>query len=236
MITRFSTGNYVSFCDELIKRDAGLLQIVDQYGYPPFWSRPPGFATLVHIILEQQVSLASAMAAYTRLLEKCGQVQPQTILQLSDAELKSCYFSRQKIVYARSLAEAFVTGRINPDDLDARPDKAVRTILQQVKGIGTWTTDIYLIFALHRADVFPAGDLAVINACKQLKGLPIHTPRETMVQLAEAWQPYRSLAAFLLWHYYIKSRNIRILPGMYSVGDDVSKREELPPLESSSSL
>lgn len=236
MITCFNAGNYVSFCDELTKRDAGLQQIVEQYGYPPFWSRPPGFATLVHIILEQQVSLASAMAAYTRLSEKCGQVQPQAILQLSDAELKSCYFSRQKIVYVRSLAEAFISGRINPDDFATLPDEAVRTLLKQVKGIGNWTSDIYLIFALHRTDVFPAGDLAVINACKQLKGLPTHTPRETIVQLAEAWQPYRSLAAFLLWHYYIKRRNIRILPGMYSVGEDMLKREELPPLESSSSL
>ena len=236
MITRFDAGNYFSLCDELAKRDAGLLQIVERYGYPPLWSRPPGFATLVHIILEQQVSLASAMAAYTRLVETCGQVRPQEILQLPDAVLKSCYFSRQKIVYVRSLAEAFASGRINPDDLDTHTDEEVRAILQQVKGIGNWTADIYLIFALHRADVFPAGDLAVINACKLLLQLPVHTPRETIVQLAEAWKPYRSIAAFLLWHYYIKRRNIRILPGMYAVADALPKTEELPPLRSSSSL
>lgn len=217
MIADFNAGNYRSFCDELTRRDADLLRVVRQYGYPPLWSRPPGFSTLVHIILEQQVSLASAMAAYTRLAEKCRPVSPEAVLQLSDAELKSCYFSRQKIGYARSLAAAFTSGRIHPESFTGRTDDEIRVILKQVKGIGDWTADVYLIFAMHRADIFPAGDLAVINACKLLKQLPVPTPRETIVQLAGAWTPYRSLAAFLLWHYYINRRNIRIAPGMYSL-------------------
>lgn len=216
MIVDFNAGNYRSFCDELTRRDADLLRIVQQYGYPPLWSRAGGFATLVHIILEQQVSLASALAAYTKLTEICRPVSPEAVLQLSDADLKSCYFSRQKIGYVRSLAAAFASGRINPESFAARTDADIRAILKQVKGIGDWTADVYLIFAMHRADIFPAGDLALVNACKLLKQLPVHTPRETIVQLAEAWKPYRSLAAFLLWHYYIKRRNIRIAPGMYS--------------------
>ena len=217
MITCFNRDNYFLLCDELANRDARLMQVVQQWGYPPLWSRPAGFATLVHIILEQQVSLASALAAYTRLVEKCGVVSAGAILLLSDAELKSCYFSRQKISYVRSLAEAFISGRINPESLAGRKDEEVRTILKQVKGIGDWTADVYLIFALHRADVFPAGDLAVVNACKLLLQLPLNTPRETILHIAGSWKPYRSIAAFLLWHYYIKRRNIQIAPGMYGV-------------------
>ncbi|MBE7168946.1 MAG: DNA-3-methyladenine glycosylase 2 family protein [Williamsia sp.] len=236
MITRFHADNYIALCDELAAQDPSLGQIIQQYGHPPLWSRAAGFATLVHIILEQQVSLASAMAAYTKLVEKCGQVSPQAVLLLSDADLKSCYFSRQKIVYVRSLAEAFVSGRIKPESFEERTGEEIRMILKQVKGVGDWTVDVYLIFALHHADIFPAGDLAVINAFKLLKGLPVHTSRESIIQTAEAWKPYRSIAAFLLWHYYIKRRNIRLLPGMYAVTDAVPKTEELLPGGSSSSL
>ena len=216
MITHFNAGNYHFLCDELAAKDNHLKMILQQYGYPPLWSRVAGFSTLVHIILEQQVSLASAMAAYTKLVEKCGVISPENILQLSDAELKACYFSRQKTVYVRSLAEAFASGRINQTNFADYTDDEVRMVLKQVKGIGDWTVDVYLIFAMHRVDIFPAGDLAVVNACKLVKQLPVQVMREAITEIAAAWKPYRSIAAMLLWHYYIKRKNIIISPSMFS--------------------
>lgn len=192
--------------------------ILQQYGYPPLWWRPARFSTLVHIILEQQVSLSSAMAAYTKLTEKCGLISPENVLQLSDADLKACYFSRQKIVYVRSLAAAFISERIDPASFAVLTNDEIRMILKQVKGIGDWTVDVYLIFAMQRADIFPAGDLAVVNACKQVKLLPVQVTREAIMQTAAAWKPFRSIAAMLLWHYYIKRRNITISASMFSAG------------------
>ena len=212
----FGPANYYLLCDELAARDVHLKAILHQYGYPPLWRRPAGFDTLVHIILEQQVSLASAMAAYTRLQNWCGSITPEKVLQLSNADLKACYFSRQKTVYVRSLAEAFVSGKIDPARLGEHTNDEVRAILQQVKGIGGWTADVYLLFAMQRADVFPIGDLAVVNACKELMQLPAHTSREEILQIAAAWYPYRSIAAMLLWHYYIGRRKISISPAMFS--------------------
>lgn len=216
MILNFDASNFKQLCKELAGRDGHLQLILDEWGYPPLWSRQPGFATLIHIILEQQVSLASAMAAYNRLLEKCGTITPENVLALSDAELKACYFSRQKTVYARSLAEAILTGKVELKEIRQMPDEKIRTMLKQVKGIGDWTVDVFLIFTLHRADVFPAGDLAVVNACKLLKQLPVLTSREAIVLIAEAWRPYRTVAAMLLWHYYIKRRKINLSAAAFS--------------------
>ena len=210
MITTFNAGNYHSFCDEVSKNDDHLKMILQQYGYPPLWTRPAGFGTLVHMILEQQVSLASAMAAYTKLAGKCDEITPENILQLSDADLKACYFSRQKTGYVRSLATAFLSKQLDTADFDLRPDDEIWMILKQVKGIGDWTVDVYLIFAMQRADVFPAGDLAVVNAYKLVSQLPGPITREDIRLTAGAWKPYRSIAAMLLWHYYIKKRNITI--------------------------
>ena len=173
------------------------------------WTRPASFATLIHIILEQQVSLASAKAAFNKLKEKIGQITPAKLLQLSDEELRACYFSRQKTVYARHLAEAFISKKIQLNKLTASHDDHVRGVLKQVKGIGDWTADVYLLFALQRTDIFPIGDLAMVNALKEVKQLPVHTSKEEMLLLADAWRPYRSIAAMMLWHHYIKTRNIK---------------------------
>lgn len=173
------------------------------------WTRPATFATLIHIVLEQQVSLASARAAFNKLKEKIGQITPAKLLKLTDEELRACYFSRQKTVYARHLAEALISKKIQLNKLTTSQDDEVRVILKQVKGIGDWTADVYLLFALQRTDVFPIGDLAMVNALKEVKQLPANTPRETILALAEHWRPYRSIAAMLLWHHYIKTRNIK---------------------------
>ena len=174
------------------------------------WSRPATFESLVHIILEQQVSLASAKAALEKLREKTGTITPGKILLLSDAELRACYFSRQKTVYTRCLAEAIASKKLQLKKLTTAPDDEIRTELKKIKGIGDWTVDVYLLFVLQRADVFPTGDLAMMNALKQIKQLPAHTSKEAIMALAEAWRPNRSLATMLLWHHYIKTRNIKL--------------------------
>ena len=170
-MNRFEEENFRLLCDELIKRDSDLKLIIEQYNYPPMWIRDNTFATLILTILEQQVSLASAFAAFQKLKEKIALITPQNVLQLSDEELRECYFSRQKIVYARGLANALINEEINLQQFEFEEDSVVRTTLKKFKGIGEWTTDIYLIHALRRLDIFPLGDLALVNAMKEIKRL-----------------------------------------------------------------
>jgi len=206
MHATFSTNNFHTHCDALAANDPDLLSVIHTYGYPPMWQRPNTFETLVHIILEQQVSLASALAALNKLREKVTIITPEAVLALTDAELKACYFSRQKTIYTRHLAEALVTGKLNLEALPTLPNEEIRIILSQLKGIGNWTIDIYLIFVLQRADIFPLGDLAAVNALKQLKQLPKDTNRETLPAIIEQWAPRRTIATMLLWHYYLSLR------------------------------
>lgn len=201
----FSKRTFKSFCDKAAAMDADLAAIIKAHGYPPMWNRPNTFETLVHIILEQQVSLASALAALNKLREKIGDVTPANLLKLSDGELKACYFSRQKTAYARHLANALVSGALQLDELPMLPSEEVRNRLTALKGIGNWTVDIYLIFVLQRPDVFPLGDLAAVSALKRVKQLPKDTPREALDALVNNWQPYRTMATMLLWHYYLSS-------------------------------
>jgi DNA-3-methyladenine glycosylase II len=210
MIYQFSEENFQQLCSQLAKKDPHLKAILKQYSYPPMWQRPASFATLIHIILEQQVSLASALAAFNKLKQKIGTVTPQKLLQLSDEELRACYFSRQKTGYARHLANAIISGELNLKKLSSGHDDEIRAALTQIKGIGNWTVDVYLLFALQRSDVFPVGDLAMVNALKEVKQLPKHTSREDIIALAESWRPHRSIATMLLWHHYIKTRNIKL--------------------------
>jgi DNA-3-methyladenine glycosylase II len=205
-----TTENFGSICDFLIEKDEDLKFIFDQYGYPPFWTRPNSFATLVLTILEQQVSLLSAYAAYTRLKEKLEPITPESLLALTDEELRSCYFSRQKIVYTRGLARALISNEINLERMESLPDETVRARLIKLKGIGNWTVDIYLIHALRRTDIFPTGDLALVNAVRMIKE-DKNLTKEAIVHLSLPWKPYRSVATMMFWHYYIKKRNIRLL-------------------------
>ena len=197
-------------CDLLADRDADLKAIIDQHGYPPMWSRPNIFQTLILTILEQQVSLASAYAAYKKLKDKTGFVTPQKILALSAEELRACYFSRQKTVYAKELATAIVKKKINLKKLSFASDDDVRNILKEVKGIGDWTVDIYLIHALQRTDLFPLGDVALVNSLKETKRLDKNVTKAEMLAVAELWRPYRTIATMILWHHYIKKRGLKI--------------------------
>jgi DNA-3-methyladenine glycosylase II len=202
----FSSETLRPLCDKLAKNDVYLKSIITQYGYPPFWSRPATFPSLILFILEQQVSLASAKAAFDKLQQKIGAVIPSKILLLTDEELKACYFSRQKTTYARCLAEAIISKQINLKKLAACSDEEVRTALTQVKGIGNWTADVYLMMSLQRCNLFPGGDIALINSAREVLQLPKQTSREEILAIAEKWAPYRTIAAFLLWHAYLCKR------------------------------
>jgi DNA-3-methyladenine glycosylase II len=205
MINSFTQSNYHSICDKLAKADADLTTIMKAHGYPPLWSRPNTFETLVHIILEQQVSLASALSALNKLKEKVQELTPARVLLLTDEEFRACYCSRQKTQYIKYLAEALVSGQINLTELEHLPDDDIRAKLITLKGIGHWTIDVYLMFALKRADIFPIGDLAAVNALKRIKGLPASITKEEVMTIAKNWQPYRTVATMLLWHFYLSA-------------------------------
>ena len=209
MFATFSKDNLHSSYDLLASRDKHLKSILRQYGYPPLWVRPNTFETLVLTILEQQVSLASAYSAYKKLKEKI-KITPKNLLELSDKELRNCYLSRQKIVYTRELANAINGKKISLKKFETLPDDVVRNELKALKGIGDWTVDIYLLHALRRTDIFPIGDLALVNSLKMVTQLPLQT-KQDLIDYSTRWRPYRSIATMLFWHYYIKKKNINIL-------------------------
>jgi DNA-3-methyladenine glycosylase II len=191
----------------LSERDADLAQVLADLGAPPMWSREPGFPSLIHIILEQQVSLASAKAAFNRLLAVASPLTPQRFLELDDASLKSIGFSRQKTIYSRLLAESIAQGRLSLDILETMDDETARSALLQIKGIGPWTADIYLLMALQRPDVWPSGDLALARAVQVVKRLSFHPSTIQLNEIAQLWQPWRAVAARLLWHFYLNKRH-----------------------------
>ena len=155
-------------------------------------------------------ALAAAYAAFNRLKNKIGTVTPGKILSLTDEELRACYFTRQKIVYAKGLAEAVQSRTIQLKKMESLPDEEVRARLIQLKGIGNWTVDVYLMHALRRTDLFPLGDLALVNSLKQVKKLKPETSKEKMLAIAEPWRPYRTIASMILWHDYLKRKGTKI--------------------------
>jgi DNA-3-methyladenine glycosylase II len=169
------------------------------------WAREPGFPTLIHIILEQQVSLASARAAFDRLLVAASPLTPARFLELDDATLKTIGFSRQKTAYGRELAQTILGGRLNLAELETQDDATVRSELMAIKGIGPWTSDIYLLVALRRPDVWPSGDLALAAAAQGVKQLATRPTPDELDALGKNWRPWRAVAARLLWHYYLSN-------------------------------
>jgi len=192
----------------IAEADPQLGASVERYGPPPLWSREPSYATLVHLILEQQVSLASAQAAFDRLGAALdGSVEPEGLLGLSDTELRAIGFSRQKTGYARTLANAVLEGFDLPA-LAAMPDDEVRRALIAMPGIGPWTADIYLTMCLLRPDVWPHGDLALATSARDLLELEARPTFAELGAIAERWHPYRAVAARILWHDYLQRRGL----------------------------
>ena len=202
-LTRSSLAAAVA---ELAGRDRDLAGIVTRFGHPPLWDREPGFGTLLHIVLEQQVSLASARAAFDRLTTAAHPLTPTRFLALSDPELLAIGFSRQKARYGRALAEALETGALDLDAVATLDDAAAARELEAIPGIGPWTSTIYLLMVLGRPDVWPSGDIALAAAVGEVIGLDHRPASDEMAAIGERWRPWRSVAARLFWHDYLARR------------------------------
>lgn len=188
----------------LLDIDPLFAKLRDEFGYPPCFKRPGGFVTLLKIILEQQVSLASAAAVFQKLRHATGEVTPENLLDCSDDQLHNFGFSRQKLQYARGLAEALLTQRLRLSTLPVLTNGEAKRYLMQIKGIGEWTADVYLLMAEERPDVFPAGDLALQLSWQQCNDLPAKPTAEELAVTARRWRPFRSTAAKWLWHAYLE--------------------------------
>ena len=193
----------------LTERDEHLAEVVLTYGRPPLWVREPGFPTLVYIILEQQVSLASAKAAFDRLQAAVEPLTPRRFLKLGDRELLGIGFSRQKTLYTRLLAESLARRHFDLGYLQDLSDDTAHKMLVAFKGIGRWTADIYLLSALRRPDIWPTGDLALATAVKEVKRLRKRPSPEKLEALSAPWRPWRAVAARLFWHAYLSKRGLK---------------------------
>jgi DNA-3-methyladenine glycosylase II len=194
----------------LAAADPVLGASVERFGPPPLWARDPSYATLVHLILEQQVSLASAQAAFDRLVVAIGEPNPTGLLGLDDVQLRAIGFSRQKAGYARDLAEALLDDGFDLDALTSLPDDAVRAELVRLRGIGRWTADVYLTMCLLRPDVWPHGDQALATAAMEVADLGQRPTFAQLGEMAERWRPYRAVAARILWHHYLRVRGLPV--------------------------
>ena len=192
----------------LCQQDRDLARAFAEAGTPPPRSRPAGFDSLVDIILAQQVSTASHRAIRQRLLDKVGSVTPESLLILGDLDYAAIGFSRQKVIYARGLAEAVSDGRLDLMRVARLADEEAMAELIALKGVGRWTAEIYLMFCLGRPDVLPAGDLALREAAGVVKRKRKRPDEAALRRMGESWRPWRSVAARLLWHYYAFSREM----------------------------
>ena len=190
----------------LASRDKDLAHLFQTDGVPPLWARKPCFSTLIHIILEQQVSLASALAMYRRLEQNLLPFTPQRFVIAGSSYLRSLGVTRQKSAYCINVANAILDGQLNLKALSRMDDIAVVSALTKIKGIGPWTAKIYLLMALRRPDVWPPGDIALMNTLKKIKKLQTHPSPAALSAITEAWRPFRSVAARMLWHHYLSEK------------------------------
>lgn len=191
----------------LLNQDAVFEKINQQYGIPVQPKRPQGFQTLVLLILEQQVSVDSAKATFIKLKTAIPDFSIEKVFSFSDEDFRACGVSRQKTKYIKGLAETILSKELDLESLAFKDADVVREELIKIKGIGNWTIDIYLMFCLESLDIIPLGDIAVVNTMKEL--LDIHT-KEEMEIYAQKWKPYRSVATYFLWHYYLEKRGRKI--------------------------
>jgi DNA-3-methyladenine glycosylase II len=190
----------------LAHRDKHLSTVLANYGHPPLWRRPTGFSTLVRIILEQQVSLQSAAAMFARLTASISPFVPERFMQLGESHLRALGVTRQKAAYLLHLSSSMAEGGLKVAHLSRMSDGDAKLALMRIKGIGSWSADVYLLMAMRRPDIWPAGDLALAVAIKDLRGLPIRPGPKELEQLAENWRPYRAVAARMLWQYYLRPK------------------------------
>src|SRR5215203_4302663 len=188
---------------KLAARDKTLAGILAAHGDPPLWRRATGFPTLVHIILEQQVSLKSAKSMLNRLEAAIHPFTPVRFIELGDTYLRSLGLTRQKSAYLLHLSTSIIDGELRFTRLARMSDDEVRLLLTRIKGIGSWSADVYLLMAMRRADIWPAGDLALAVAMKDLNGLPNRPGPNELEEFAEKWRPHRAVAARMLWQYYL---------------------------------
>lgn len=190
----------------LAQKDPDLASILEQFGPPPMWQRRPGFATLIHIILEQQVSLAAAASMFARLQQHTDPLEPGRLLELGEGHLRTLGLTRQKTAYCLHLSEILATRKLKLESLSGMDDESVKTALMQVKGIGLWSAEVYLLMVLRRPDIWPASDLALAAAAFKVKRLRQRPTAERLTRLAEHWRPFRSVAARMLWQFYLAER------------------------------
>src|SRR3954470_3021421 len=205
MLASLSDRSLATGARALGRADAHLAGVLSRHGTPPLWGRDPGFATLVQIILEQQVSLASGRAAFGRVLAVSGRMAPRSIARLSERDLRGAGLTRQKAAYVRGLAVAIVRGEFDLAAVDKMDDERAHAELVTLKGIGPWSADIYLLMALGRRDVWPRHDLALASAMREVKGLRSLPTPERQLEIAESWRPWRAVAARILWHHYLST-------------------------------
>jgi DNA-3-methyladenine glycosylase II len=204
---RLDPDTYQEGLQALANQQPYFAGILHQHGPPPLWDRPPGFPALLKIILEQQVSLASAAAAFRKLCCLVSPLTPETFLSLDDTALKGAGFSRQKTAYGRHLAQAVLSGTLDLNALGDMPPNEARAALVQLKGIGRWTADIYLLMALLHADIWPRGDLALAKAVQKRLHLAETPDYDLLDQMAQDWSPWRAVAARLFWFDYLDGKD-----------------------------
>ncbi len=190
--------------DFLSQKDTILQFILDNFGQPIIQKREEGFASMCHIILEQQVSIASAKACYVKLQNKFHSITPEIITKATEDELRSCGVSRQKTIYLKDLADKVITKEIQFETFSSKSEQQIRNELITIKGVGNWSIEVYLMFCLQSPDIVPLGDIAIKNTLKELYDCQTY---EEMKRLSDNWKPYRTFASFTIWHYYLKKRN-----------------------------
>ena len=191
----------------LQKTDVIFKNIIDKYGIPTIPIRPEGFQTLVLLILEQQVSVDSAKATFLKIKAEVVAIEPENLIHLSAETFRNLGVSRQKASYIKTLSEAIISKQIDLESFSSKSAEKIREDLIKIKGIGNWTIDVYLMFCLQNPDIIPLGDIAVVNTIKELLAIE---DKILMQFYVEKWSPHKSMATFLLWHYYLKKRNRKI--------------------------
>ena len=187
----------------LTQKDEVLKGIISEFGFPIIQKREEGFASMCHIILEQQVSIASAKAAYEKLVNLVGKVDPFTIHNATDEDLRSCGISRQKTIYLKDVAQRLIRKDLCFSSLPMKTEQQIRNELIQIKGVGNWSIDVYLMFCMQSQDIIPLGDIAIKNTLMELYNCQ---SEEEMLAISSNWKPFRTFASFIIWHYYLKKR------------------------------